>query len=56
MTLEEGDLVLTGTPAGVGPINAGDVIECALSDGEGKNLAKLSFGVVDREGGYQFKP
>ncbi|KAJ3866768.1 hypothetical protein EV359DRAFT_71624 [Lentinula novae-zelandiae] len=56
MTLEEGDLVLTGTPAGVGPINAGDVIECALSDGEGKNLAKLNFGVVDREGGYQFKP
>ncbi|KAJ3813230.1 hypothetical protein EV368DRAFT_74836 [Lentinula lateritia] len=56
MTLEEGDLVLTGTPAGVGPINAGDDVECALSDGEGKNLAKLSFGVVDREGGYQFKP
>ncbi|KAF8830949.1 hypothetical protein HHX47_DHR1000335 [Lentinula edodes] len=55
MTLEEGDLVLTGTPAGVGPISAGDEVECALSDGTGKNLAKLIFGVVDREGGYQFK-
>ncbi|KAJ4478433.1 hypothetical protein J3R30DRAFT_3657617 [Lentinula aciculospora] len=56
MTLEEGDLVLTGTPAGVGPIKAGDQVECALEDAEGKEMAKLSFGVADREGGYQFKP
>jgi 2-keto-4-pentenoate hydratase/2-oxohepta-3-ene-1,7-dioic acid hydratase in catechol pathway len=27
MTLEEGDLVLTGTPAGVGPLKAGDRVE-----------------------------
>jgi 2-keto-4-pentenoate hydratase/2-oxohepta-3-ene-1,7-dioic acid hydratase in catechol pathway len=27
MTLEEGDLVLTGTPAGVGPLNPGDEVE-----------------------------
>ena len=27
MTLEPGDLVATGTPAGVGPISAGDVVE-----------------------------
>lgn len=27
MTLEPGDLVLTGTPAGVGPLRAGDVVE-----------------------------
>jgi 2-keto-4-pentenoate hydratase/2-oxohepta-3-ene-1,7-dioic acid hydratase in catechol pathway len=27
MTLEPGDLVTTGTPAGVGPIRAGDVVE-----------------------------
>ena len=27
MTLEPGDVVTTGTPAGVGPIRAGDVIE-----------------------------
>jgi 2-keto-4-pentenoate hydratase/2-oxohepta-3-ene-1,7-dioic acid hydratase in catechol pathway len=27
MTLEPGDVILTGTPAGVGPLKAGDVIE-----------------------------
>jgi 2-keto-4-pentenoate hydratase/2-oxohepta-3-ene-1,7-dioic acid hydratase in catechol pathway len=31
MTLEPGDLVATGTPAGVGPIAAGDVVEIQLS-------------------------
>lgn len=33
MTLEENDLLLTGTPAGAGPVRAGDVIECGLGDG-----------------------
>ncbi len=33
MTLEPGDLVLTGTPAGVGPLAPGDVVEVALSCG-----------------------
>jgi 2-keto-4-pentenoate hydratase/2-oxohepta-3-ene-1,7-dioic acid hydratase in catechol pathway len=27
MTLEAGDLVLTGTPSGVGPLKAGDSVE-----------------------------
>jgi len=27
MTLEPGDLIATGTPAGVGPLAAGDVVE-----------------------------
>uniref|UniRef100_A0A2M4BZ19 oxaloacetate tautomerase n=1 Tax=Anopheles marajoara TaxID=58244 RepID=A0A2M4BZ19_9DIPT len=30
MTLEENDLLLTGTPAGAGPVQAGDIIECGL--------------------------
>ncbi|MGH7562388.1 MAG: fumarylacetoacetate hydrolase family protein [Gemmatimonadales bacterium] len=30
MTLEPGDLVATGTPAGVGPITAGDVVEIEI--------------------------
>jgi 2-keto-4-pentenoate hydratase/2-oxohepta-3-ene-1,7-dioic acid hydratase in catechol pathway len=34
MTLNPGDLILTGTPAGVGPIRSGDVLECNLTDGE----------------------
>ncbi len=31
MTLEEGDLVLTGTPAGVGPLKAGDRVEVSIA-------------------------
>ncbi|KAJ7580654.1 hypothetical protein C8J56DRAFT_1006383 [Mycena floridula] len=54
MTLEEGDLVLTGTPSGVGPVVAGDKIECLLADNN-KELATLSFTAIDRAGGYQFK-
>ncbi len=30
MTLLPGDVLLTGTPAGVGPIEAGDVVDCAI--------------------------
>ena len=30
MTLEPGDLIATGTPAGVGPLHAGDVVEVEI--------------------------
>jgi 2-keto-4-pentenoate hydratase/2-oxohepta-3-ene-1,7-dioic acid hydratase in catechol pathway len=30
MTLEAGDLVLTGTPAGVGPLKTGDRVEVSI--------------------------
>jgi 2-keto-4-pentenoate hydratase/2-oxohepta-3-ene-1,7-dioic acid hydratase in catechol pathway len=30
MTLEPGDLILTGTPAGVGPLHQGDVVEVEI--------------------------
>jgi 2-keto-4-pentenoate hydratase/2-oxohepta-3-ene-1,7-dioic acid hydratase in catechol pathway len=30
MTLEPGDLIATGTPAGVGPLRAGDVVEVEI--------------------------
>jgi 2-keto-4-pentenoate hydratase/2-oxohepta-3-ene-1,7-dioic acid hydratase in catechol pathway len=30
MTLEQGDLLLTGTPAGVSPLNPGDIIEVSI--------------------------
>ena len=30
MTLEPGDLIPTGTPAGVGPMAAGDTVEVAI--------------------------
>ena len=32
ITLLPGDVILTGTPSGVGPIRAGDVIEARISD------------------------
>lgn len=38
--LEEGDLILTGTPEGVGPVNAGDVIEAGLAE-----LVSMKFSV-----------
>ena len=42
--LEEGDLILTGTPAGVGPVKAGDVIDCSINE----NLVEMSFEVVSK--------
>jgi len=56
MKLEEGDLILTGTPSGVGPIVPGDHVECALADSTGKQLAALEFTAVQRDGGYKFVP
>lgn len=37
MTLEPGDLIFTGTPAGVSPLKAGDVVDVEI-----ENLGKLS--------------
>lgn len=31
-TLEPGDVILTGTPSGVGPTVPGDTIQCGLAD------------------------
>ena len=31
MTLEPGDLIATGTPPGVGPVNPGDSVEVEIS-------------------------
>ncbi|KZT70092.1 hypothetical protein DAEQUDRAFT_725704 [Daedalea quercina L-15889] len=56
MTLEAGDLVLTGTPSGVGPVVPGDHVTCTLTDSTGKQLAALEFRAVQREGGYSFQP
>jgi len=55
MTLEKGDIVLTGTPKGVGTVVTGDVIEAGMTVG-GKEIeeAKLKVDVKDRGGSYQF--
>lgn len=41
-TLEHSDLILTGTPSGVGPVKDGDLIEAKLDD-----LAKIKFPVIE---------
>ena len=57
MTLEEGDLVLTGTPAGVGPLTAGDNVECALVDPvTDEEIERIGFGVTNRAAGYHYVP
>jgi 2-keto-4-pentenoate hydratase/2-oxohepta-3-ene-1,7-dioic acid hydratase in catechol pathway len=43
MTLIPGDVILTGTPAGIGPIHAGETVEVEI-DG----IGALSNPVVDR--------
>jgi len=53
MTLLPGDVLLTGTPSGVGPITAGQVVECTV-----EGLGSLSNPVSDAEavstaGGYR---
>ncbi|KAJ0161966.1 putative hydrolase C21C3.09c [Colletotrichum tanaceti] len=55
MTLEAGDIVLTGTPAGVGPAVPGDVIRAGLRVG-GKELpeAKIEVAVEESPSSYQF--
>lgn len=55
MTLEKGDIVLTGTPKGVGPVVTGDVMECGIRVG-GKELeeAKMRVEVKDKGGKYSF--
>ena len=55
MTLEKGDIVLTGTPKGVGPVVTGDVMEAGIRVG-GREVdeAKMRVEVKDREGLYEY--
>lgn len=55
MTLEKGDIVLTGTPKGVGPVVTGDVMEAGLIiDGKEVEQAKIRVEVRDRDSPYEF--
>ncbi|KAF1360501.1 hypothetical protein EJ07DRAFT_165139 [Lizonia empirigonia] len=55
MTLEAGDIVLTGTPKGVGPVKTGDVMKAGIKvDGKDIDEATLEVPVQDREGLYAF--
>ncbi|KAL1406970.1 hypothetical protein Q8F55_006383 [Vanrija albida] len=57
MRLEEGDVLLTGTPAGVGPIVDGETVNVKLSypGVEGEVLSEFTVKAEDRKGGYEFK-
>lgn len=54
MKLEVGDVLLTGTPSGVGPIRPGDVVTAGMKPANAdKDLVSLKFDVVERKGNYQ---
>jgi len=50
-TLEEGDLVLTGTPSGVGPVKHGDSISGSIFAAGDSNpaVAQINFNVIQRQ-------
>lgn len=55
MTLEKGDLVLTGTPKGVGPVKPGDVMTAGLRvDGKEIDEGKIEVEVSERRGPYDY--
>ncbi|KAI9751468.1 MAG: hypothetical protein M1815_001126 [Lichina confinis] len=52
MTLERGDLILTGTPKGVGPVFPGDTLTAGLRvDGQEIEEGRIEVEVKEREGG-----
>lgn len=56
MTLYPGDVVLTGTPAGVGPVVPGDVMRAGVRVG-GKEIeeGKIDIAVEESPSSYTFK-
>lgn len=54
MTLEKGDLILTGTPKGVGPVVPGDHIVASLTVGD-EVLETIDIRAEEKEGPYVFK-
>ena len=59
MTLEEGDVVLTGTPKGVGPVVGGDVMKVGIEvEGREVEEGRFEVRVEDAEAGgvrYEFQ-
>lgn len=54
MKLEAGDVLLTGTPSGVGPIHPGDVVTAGMKPANAdKDLVSLKFDVIERKGNYK---
>ena len=56
MTLEAGDVVMTGTPKGVGEVKKGDVLRAGVRvDGKEVEEGRIEVEVREREGRYEFK-
>jgi acylpyruvate hydrolase len=56
MTVEPGDLILTGTPKGVGKVVAGDVITATVEvAGQRLEEGTIQVEVQDRDGSYEFE-
>ncbi|KAH8602646.1 hypothetical protein B0O99DRAFT_603866 [Bisporella sp. PMI_857] len=56
MTLEKGDIVLTGTPKGVGPVVPGDVMRAGIKiDGKELEEAKIEVAVEESTSTYEYK-
>lgn len=56
MTLEKQDVVLTGTPKGVGEVKTGDVLRAGiLVDGQELDEGLIEVEVQNRQGGYEFQ-
>jgi 2-keto-4-pentenoate hydratase/2-oxohepta-3-ene-1,7-dioic acid hydratase in catechol pathway len=55
ITLEPGDIVLTGTPKGVGPVVPGDVMRAGIRvDGKELEEAKMEVHVVESTSSYEY--
>ncbi|EMR66849.1 hypothetical protein MGN70_009689 [Eutypa lata] len=55
MTLEQGDIILTGTPKGVGPVVPGDVMRAGIKvNGQELEEAKIEVGVEESTSSYEF--
>lgn len=55
MTLEAGDIVLTGTPKGVGPVVPGDVMRAGIRvDGKEIEEAKIEIAVEESTRSYEY--
>ncbi|KAI9845846.1 MAG: Acylpyruvase fahd1, mitochondrial [Sclerophora amabilis] len=55
MTLEDGDVVLTGTPKGVGLVQEGDKIEAGIRVGGAElDEGRINVGVSEKGGLYEF--
>lgn len=55
MTLEQGDVVLTGTPKGVGSVVVGDVVKTGLRvDGKDVEEGRIEVEVQEKGGPYEY--